>query len=177
MTHARWSLAAVIVSALVVVAGCSSSTKTKSSQQSGGQTVVGVRNVSGTGPVLVNASGRTLYISDQEMGSGRILCSTNACTAIWRPLTVAKGQRPTGPSTVSSGLSTVRRTDGSSQVTFMGTPLYTFSVDQAGGDVKGNGKHDSFGGTAFTWHAATTKGAATAPTSGAAPPPPGSGGY
>jgi predicted lipoprotein with Yx(FWY)xxD motif len=138
-----------------------------------------VRSVSGTGDVLVDAKGRTLYIADQEM-TGKVLCSSDACTAIWTPLTVAAGQQPTGPSQVSSMLATVKRPDGSLQVAFNGAPLYTFSFDHAAGDVGGNGQKDSFGGTDFSWHTATASGAAPAPapsTSDASTPNYGNGGY
>lgn len=66
-------------------------------------------------------------------------------------------------------LSTVSRPDGSTQVEFNGGPLYTFSFDHAAGDAKGENTKDSFAGTAFTWHSATTSGA-VAPNSGQSNP-------
>jgi predicted lipoprotein with Yx(FWY)xxD motif len=165
-------LAAAAIGALAI-AGCSSSSKgsggSQAAAQNGGgttaKTTVALRNVSGTGDVLVDGKGRTLYMSDQEMSSkGKILCSTGDCTAIWTPLTVAAGQKPTAPSSVMSMLATVKRPDGTSQVSFGGAPLYTFSFDHKAGDVGGNGEKDSFAGTDFTWHAATANGAATAPS-------------
>ena len=47
------------------------------------------------------------------------------------------------------------RPDGTSQVTFGGKALYSF-VQDSPGKVTGNGVSDSFGGTSFTWTAATT---------------------
>jgi hypothetical protein len=43
-------------------------------------------------------------------------------------------------------------------VTFDGKPLYSF-VQDSPGKVTGNGFSDSFGGTNFTWTAATAGGA------------------
>jgi predicted lipoprotein with Yx(FWY)xxD motif len=119
-----------------------------------------VTTVAGHKNVLTDAHGGTLYVSDQER-SGTVLCATNACTAIWAPLDVANGQHPTGPSSVSSHLGTVVRPDGKTQVTLDGEPLYTFTLDGGAGHTSGDGQHDSFGGTAFSWHTATTTGAAT----------------
>jgi hypothetical protein len=47
------------------------------------------------------------------------------------------------------------------QVTFGGKPLYTF-VQDTPGQATGNGAMDSFGGTSFTWTAATTSAPASA---------------
>jgi predicted lipoprotein with Yx(FWY)xxD motif len=162
-----WLVAAGI--GTLVLAGCSSKSDNGSPAQpaQGGSSnmTVATRNVSGTGDVLVDAKGRTLYTSEQEM-SGKILCSTKDCTAIWTPLTVDAGQKPTGPSAVSAKLGTVKRPDGASQVAFNGEPLYTFSFDHAAGDVSGEGQKDSFNGTSFIWHAATTSGVAAPSTGG-----------
>jgi predicted lipoprotein with Yx(FWY)xxD motif len=156
-------LAAAGIGALLI-AGCSSSSTSPPAQGAAGggsATTVAARSVSGIGHVLVDSQGRTLYESDQEK-SGKVLCSSSACTAIWSPLLVARGQKPTEPSNVSARLGTVTRPDGKAQVTLDGAPLYTFSFDHSPGDVNGNGQHDNFDGTSFTWHAATPTGAAAA---------------
>jgi predicted lipoprotein with Yx(FWY)xxD motif len=169
MTIKTGLLVAAGIGALAL-AGCSSKSDNGSSAQpaqGGGSSnmTVATRNVSGTGDVLVDAKGRTLYTSEQEM-SGKIICSTDDCTAIWTPLTVGAGQKPTAPSAVSAKLTTVKRPDGASQVAFNGEPLYTFSFDHAAGDVSGEGQRDDFNGTHFVWHAVTPSGAvAPAPTS------------
>jgi predicted lipoprotein with Yx(FWY)xxD motif len=171
MINAR-SVLAIAALGGVVLAGCSSST-TSSAHPGGRGTVVAVHDVSGTGQVLTNTAGHTLYMSDQER-SGKPICTTSSCTAFWTPLTVATGQQPSGPSDVMSKLATVTRPDGSKQVTLDGAPLYTFSFDHASGDVKGNGFKDSFNGVNFTWHAATVTGAAApAPSTSSS----GDGGY
>ena len=166
MTNARGWFAAAGFGVLALVAGCSSGTGNTQPNQAGGGTTVAVRDVSGD-QVLVNSSGRTLYTSDQEKAAGKVLCSSTDCLAIWTPLTVAAGQQPTAPSGVT--LSTVSRPDGSTQVEFNGGPLYTFSFDHGAGDVKGENTKDSFAGTHFTWHAATSSGA-VAPNSGRSNP-------
>ena len=88
----------------------------------------------------------TLYHLSGEQG-GRFICSTSTCESNWHPL-VASGT-PSG----AQSLGTVKRPDGAEQVTFKGTPLYTFAQDAKPGDVKGQGFKD-----VGTWSAVTTGG-------------------
>ena len=92
--------------------------------------------------ILVNRRGMSLYSLSVER-HGKFICTTGACLAEWKPLTVAKGTKPTG----IAGLGTVRRPDHRIQVTYHGGPLYTFDEDHKRGDVKGNGFKD-----VGTWH-------------------------
>jgi predicted lipoprotein with Yx(FWY)xxD motif len=104
--------------------------------------------------ILVNRSGLTLYSLSAER-HGRFICSNSACLALWKPLVVAKGVKPTGV----SGLTAVKRPDGRRQVAFHGAPLYRFVQDTKPGDVKGNGFKD-----VGVWRPATLTGTATAPS-------------
>lgn len=176
MIDSRTGLAAAALGALALVAACSSSGGGSggSAQAGGSGMTVSVRNAS-SGQLLVNSSGRTLYMSDQEKAAGKVLCASSDCEAIWTPLTLPKGQQPTGPSSIAGMLGTERRPDGTLQVTFKGGPLYTFTFDHSAGDVNGN-TSDSFNGRHFTWHAASANGAATAPTTGGSSPSYGGGG-
>ncbi|HEY9474340.1 MAG TPA: hypothetical protein VIS06_10875 [Mycobacteriales bacterium] len=157
---------AVGATVLVVAAACGGSGSGGDSNQAGSapansDTTVSTKAVSGSGTVLVDSSGMALYTADQET-DGSIKCVKD-CTDIWPPLTVSDGQTPTGDPGVTGTLGTVKRPDGSTQVTLDGKPLYRFSIDRSPGDVKGQGAKDSFGGQAFSWQVATASGAA-APT-------------
>ena len=121
----------------------------------GGDTV-STQSISGTGTVLVDSSGRALYTNDMDKGT-KIAC-TEECAAEWLPL-VVQGQPSSSDGAVQSKLGTVKRPDGTTQVTYGGLPLYTFVEDTAG-QVTGNGEADSFGGTDFTWTVASTSGSA-----------------
>jgi predicted lipoprotein with Yx(FWY)xxD motif len=137
----------------VAVSGCggaASASGTATTSSSG--TTVAVKHVNGVGNVLVDSKGDALYSPDQE-ANGMILCK-GSCTAIWVPLTLSAGAKPTGAGDANTMLGTVHRPDGSLQVTFRGKPLYTFVEDTSPGMVTGNGFHDQFGGQQFTWHVA-----------------------
>jgi predicted lipoprotein with Yx(FWY)xxD motif len=148
---------AIMLAATVGVAACGSdNTSTASSGGSGGGAdTVSVESIGDTGDVLVNPNGAALYTPDQEQ-NGKILC-TGECASIWVPMTVAKGQTPTAPDDVSGDLGTIKRPDGTTQVTLDGAPLYTFTEDGAG-DVTGDGFKDAFGGDHFVWHVVTVSG-------------------
>jgi predicted lipoprotein with Yx(FWY)xxD motif len=188
-SHRAVHLAVLGALGVLVLAGCGSSGSggggnhattgsggNQAAAGSGGTTLT-VRSEAGRSGVLATADGRTLYESTQEHGT--VLCKSSACTAIWVPLIVAAGQTPTAPSQVSGTLGTIMRPDGMAQVALDGKPLYTFSVDQGAGQVKGDGVHDSFDGTDFTWHAATPSGQIPAAPSSSTPTSPysSSGGY
>ena len=110
----------------------------------GPKTVVKVVK-SGGRSLLATRGGRTLYSLSVET-HGKFVCTAmSGCTSIWHPLTVAAGVVPKGP----VKLGTVKRPEGSIQVTYRGRPLYTFGGDKKAGQTKGEGIHD-----VGTWHAA-----------------------
>jgi predicted lipoprotein with Yx(FWY)xxD motif len=127
----------------------------------GGQTVA-TQSVSGVGDVLVDPSGMVLYTNDMDTGS-KIAC-TGQCLTEWVPLAAPSAGQPTSDdSAVQAKLGMVKRSYGSSQVTFGGQPLYTF-VEDSPGQATGNGFRDTFDGTDFLWTAATVSGDAGAST-------------
>jgi predicted lipoprotein with Yx(FWY)xxD motif len=133
----RGSLLLAVVLAAGLTAGLLA---TRSSTASGAKTrqvVKVMRNPTLGKRILVTRSGMTLYSLSAER-HGRFICTTSACTALWKPLTIPAGVKPAG----TSGLATVRRPDGKRQVAFKGAPLYRFVQDLKPGDAKGNGFRD-----------------------------------
>jgi predicted lipoprotein with Yx(FWY)xxD motif len=173
----KYALLGIGGAGMLAVAACSSSGGSASggTPASGSGTTVAVRSVSGTGNVLTDAQGHTLYASEQE-ANGKVMCTTSACTTFWQPLLAADGN-PTGPSSLTATLTTVTRPDGKMQVALNGSPLYTFTEDHSAGAVGGNGFKDSFGSQHFTWHVATPSGIAAAGPSGPGGGTSSSGGY
>jgi predicted lipoprotein with Yx(FWY)xxD motif len=66
--------------------------------------------------------------------------------------------KPATTATVKSPFATIKRSDGATQLTFHGHPLYTFVGDKAPGQATGNGVN-AFGGL---WHEAPASGGAVA---------------
>lgn len=74
------------------------------------------------GKVLVlDGDGRPFYRSDAD-GSGP--ACAGACAAEWEPVTVAGGETPDLLGVQRSDVGTVRRADGTTQLTLGGAPLY-----------------------------------------------------
>jgi predicted lipoprotein with Yx(FWY)xxD motif len=162
------------VSMLLAACGSSSSNKSSaetsskpaSTQSSASSAAVKTASNAKLGTtVLVDAQGMTLYHLSAEQ-NGKFIC-TSSCTGIWHPLTVAAGSTPAGV----ASLGTVKRPEGTEQVTYKGMPLYTFAQDTAEGDVKGQGIKD-----VGTWSAVTTTSASPTTTTSSTPSPSG-GGY
>lgn len=148
------ALGVAVAFALSACGGSSGSSSASGSQSSAGATV-STKSVDGVGTVLVDAKGLALYSPAQE-ANGMVRC-TGSCTSIWVPLTLRNGKtQPVASSSLMPKLGVVTRPGGSKQVTFEGRPLYTFAEDTKAGSVSGNGVADSFGGTHFTWHVAST---------------------
>ena len=146
--------------------GSSSSTTATAASASGSGSTVSTMSISGVGTVLTDSNGNALYTNNQDTGS-KIACTT-ACAAIWPPLAAPSSGKPTSSdAAVQAKLGVVKRSDGTSQVTYSGKPLYTFASDSSG-QATGNGVTDHFGGTSFMWTAATVSGASSATSSTAA---------
>ena len=90
------------------------------------------------GKVLTDGSGRTLYLFTHDSGSS---ACEGGCLSVWPPLT---GTPKAGSGADGSLLGTITRSDGSTQVTYAGHPLYYYSGDQGAGDVNGQEIQDSW---------------------------------
>ena len=115
--------------------GAGSSTST-SSAASGGAAAVDTASVGDLGTVLVDGSGRTLYLFESDTGSTSTC--TGTCAGTWPAMTTT-GDPTAGMGASASMLGTTTRDDGSTQVTYNGHPLYRFAGDQAPGDTNGQG--------------------------------------
>jgi predicted lipoprotein with Yx(FWY)xxD motif len=145
----------VLALGLAACGGSDSSDSGSTAAGSSGDTVA-TKSVAGTGDVLVDSSGAALYTNNMDHGS-KVAC-TGECVTEWIPLAApSQGMPSSSDSAVQAKLGTVKRPDGTTQVTFGGLPLYTF-VEDSSGQVTGNGDSDSFGGTTFVWTAATAGG-------------------
>ena len=133
------ALAAAAISFLTVVAAVvfGVSVATASSGQAvpataGGTAMLRTTTIGGVS-VLTNGSGRTLYSFAPDTPSSSACYGT--CAAYWPPVI---GNPVAGQGVTVSKIATIRRTDGTLQVTYAGHPLYTYVGDTAPGQASGN---------------------------------------
>jgi predicted lipoprotein with Yx(FWY)xxD motif len=154
-----------VAAGLVALAACSSSSSSSTSAPSSasagstatasGSSASGAAQATAEGlktatiggvTVLTNAKGFTLYSFAPDTAT-KSACS-GACAAAWPP--------QTAPATVTSPYATIKRSNGSTQLTFDGHPLYTYVGDTAPGTASGN-DINAFGGL---WHEVPASGGA-----------------
>jgi predicted lipoprotein with Yx(FWY)xxD motif len=107
--------------------------------------IMTVAGPAGTGLVLVDNNGRSMYILD----------AVPTDTDTWKP--VNKTMTSTDPN-VNSSLIGSTKANGTTQATYNGKPLYYYSGDTAAGDKNGQGKSAS----GATGHLVTPQGNAAA---------------
>jgi predicted lipoprotein with Yx(FWY)xxD motif len=167
--RSKWLAAGLLTATVLVTAACGSSSSSSSSPastsagQASSATALKTATISGAA-VVTNAGGFTLYWFAPDTAT-KSNCD-GSCAQIWPPVK--------GPATAGTGvtgtLGTITRSDGSTQATYNGHPLYTYTADTAPGQANGNGINASGG----VWHEVTVSGAAapaSSPSSG------GGGGY
>ena len=158
----RWLVPVSLAAAALIATGCGSSTTSTpntsgtgtGSNASAGTSASTLKTAKiGGATVLTNGKGFTLYwfVPDTSTTSN---CN-GQCAQFWPPL---KGPATKGAG-VTGTLATIMRSDGSTQATWNGHPLYTYKGDTAPGQNKGNGLNISGG----VWHEATVTGAAPKP--------------
>ena len=126
-------------------------TSNGSSTASSGAATVSAADVGKLGKVLVDGNGMTLYYFEKD-SNGKSTCD-GACAQAWPPLTTDAA--PVAENGAMAGkLGTTARSDGSTQVTYAGWPLYLYAGDTAPGQANGN-NIDQFGAE---WYALNTNG-------------------
>ena len=114
---------------------------------SGGRAVLKTANI-GSVTVLTNSQGFTLYWFAPDTPT-RSACY-GVCAGYWPPVT---GTPAAGPG-VTGKLGTIKRTDGTTQVTYDGHPLYAYAGDTGPGQAFGNNLNLNGG----LWHEVAVSG-------------------
>ena len=139
-TLLRIGVVAALSAALAIAIGWRGPASSKASAQHAAATAtVQPKKLRKLGVVLVNRRGFTLYmfVPDHQK---KVTC-TGSCAAIWPPLKVKKGQKPTAGGAARQKL---LGTDGR-VVTYNRWPLYTYITDRKPGQVTGQGVNNSGG--------------------------------
>jgi predicted lipoprotein with Yx(FWY)xxD motif len=100
---------------------------------SGATTATLTVRASDYGRILFDGSGRALYAFTRDT-RGRSTCS-GACAAAWPPY-VVRGSLRGSAGVQARLLGTIRRADGTRQVTYAGRPLYYYVGDRKPGQVR-----------------------------------------
>ncbi|HWX87904.1 MAG TPA: hypothetical protein VNX67_07010 [Solirubrobacteraceae bacterium] len=155
-------LIAVLSASALLAAGCGSSSKSSSATSAasaypttGEQTTssaaasttpaaatavaVTVKPASKLGSILAAGPKKlTVYMFEGDKGAASS-CS-GACASVWPPVTTSGAPTVAGAAS-SAELGTITRSDGTTQVTYKGHPLYFFARDKDSGDAYGQGVH------------------------------------
>jgi len=141
----NWTVAVVALAA--AASGCSSNSGSSSSSSASPssatssasaatQAKVSTASVGSLGTILVNGTGRTLYLFEADKTSSST-CS-GACAAAWPPL-LTSGTAKAESGVKSNLLGTTKRSGGLEQVTYHGHPLYLYAGDSKSGQANGEG--------------------------------------
>lgn len=134
--------ASVVIVLLAAGCGGKSSTSSKSApatassaaSAAGGATVA--VSSSKLGSILVDGSGRTLYLFEKDKGTTS--SCYGACAGAWPPYATT-GAPQAGSGASAALLGTTTRTGGATEVTYHGHPLYYYAANSKPGDTNGQG--------------------------------------
>ncbi len=113
------------------------------------------------GTFLAGGNGMTLYTYKKDTTPGTSAC-TAGCATNWPPFKLGAGETVQAGTGVTGTFATIKRDDGSDQVTYNGAPLYYFVGDTKAGDTSGQGLNN-------VWYVASPTG--SAPGGSASPSP------
>jgi len=116
------------------------------------------------GSFLVDSKGMTLYLFTKD--TPNTSTCYGGCAKAWPPL-LTTGAPSGGAGVNASLLGTTARTDGTTQVTYNGWPLYYWAKDKAAGDTTGQGVQNVWYVIDPAGKSVTTAPAASAPAPGA----------
>jgi predicted lipoprotein with Yx(FWY)xxD motif len=136
----RWrtTLSVSYAALALLCAACGSSGSSR--QPNGPDYQVTTESIDGLGTVLVNGKGYALYLYEPDHQSSRSTC-VGPCAINWPPLLLPTGvTKPlAGAGVQRSLLGVTTRSNGTTQVTYNGWPLYRWAHDSSPGEATGEG--------------------------------------
>ena len=142
--HGWRRLGAILAAGLLLVAlaGTSAAAAPATPQRAAAGAAVVNTKTGPLGTYLVDGTGKSLYLFAIDTPTAS-KCSA-ACAQAWPPLTTT-GKPTAGTGVTASKLTTIMRSDGTTQVVYAGHPLYSFQGDTSTGATNGQGLNN-FGG-------------------------------
>ena len=125
--------------AAVACGGSTASTSTSASSSPSasaahGQATIAAATNGKLGKILVDGSGKTLYLFEKDTSTASTCYGS--CATYWPPV-LTGGAPQAGAGVDGMLLGTTKRTDGSTEVTYAGHPLYYVVTDHNPGDATG----------------------------------------
>jgi predicted lipoprotein with Yx(FWY)xxD motif len=145
---AGWAVAGISIAALMVLGISLAQAGGLAPPPATGSRAVLKAHKIGAVTVLTNAAGFTLYWFAPDTPTRSACYGT--CAGYWPPVT---GTPSAGPG-VAGTVGTIKRSDGTTQATYNGHPLYTYVGDIAPGQAFGNNLNLNGG----LWHEVTVSG-------------------
>jgi predicted lipoprotein with Yx(FWY)xxD motif len=160
VTRSRLAIVAPMALAAAIVAGCgsssSSSTSSTSAATSTSTSAAATSSTTTAAPAPAPSSAVAITAKQSKLGTilaagpkkltvylfqgdkGASSSCSGACAMAWPPVTTSGAASATGQA-VAADLGTIKRADGTTQVTYKGHPLYFFVKDGDSGDAYGQG--------------------------------------
>lgn len=120
--------AGILIAIILGYSACS-----KSSDKQEPVTDIQIQTNARFGKILTDSAGRTLYFFSLD-ANGSSGC-TGGCLTVWPVFYKSNPRLAAGLNTTDFGV--ITRTDGSSQTTYKGWPLYYYQSDARSGDING----------------------------------------
>ena len=134
----RFILKCGVAAASLVAAACGGTTPSTvaTSPAPASMTVISVADNAKLGKILVDGSGKTVYLFEADKTT--VSTCYGDCATYWPPV-LTTGAPDAGPGVTASLLGTTQRKDRAKQVTYGGHPLYYVVTDHKTGDTTGQG--------------------------------------
>lgn len=158
-------LVAVLAVAAVLISGCGSASSTsgktttadagatQTASTSGSAVLIATKDDAKLGAILSGEKDMTVYLFEADK-NGKSACDAD-CQSVWPPV-IADGKPSAAPAAEGSKIGSLKLSDGKSQVTYAGHPLYYYVKDTDSEDVYGEGV-DSFGAEWYVMNASGAK--------------------
>lgn len=139
-TTFRLAIGATLVAATLALAACGSSTPAGTPAPAATGPIATTNNA--LGMLLVDSAGRTIYMfALDKIGVSNCVGS---CVTYWPPV-VATGTSPAAPAGATATFGSLKRADGTLQLTVNGLPAYTYAADPGPGATTGQGQNSNGG--------------------------------